>query len=120
MSLSCECDFDVDLYGYAWFWTESSKPKPMKWRARRAKCASCWGMINTGDECVEYYRYKKADEDSIAYRIVGEDIPLASYFECEECNDLREALEELGYCVDLGDYMKDLVAEHNEIRQGRG
>ena len=117
MSLSCSCDVDFDPYHVAWFWEDCSQPKPMKWRARRAKCASCKGMINTGAECVEYYRYKKADEDSIAYRIVGEDIPLASYFECEECNDLREALEELGYCVNLGDYMKDLIDEYNEARE---
>jgi len=118
MGLSCSCG-DFDIEPGTWYWEDNSSLKPMDRRARRVKCCSCKKIINDDDLVVEFYRYMPLDEDSITYKIHGEARQLASWYECEECTDLREALEELGYCVNLGEYMKDLIAEHNEIRNNK-
>jgi len=116
MGLSCACgDYDWDIG--SWYWTQGAEDSPMPDKPRRSRCASCNTFINAGDVCSRYDRHLVLDEDSIAGRIHGESKPLASWYECEACYGVRGALEELGYCVNLGDSMKDLVAEYNETAQ---
>ena len=114
MGLSCSCEFDIEAG--SWFWQDSSRLKPMEARKRRVKCCACKGLINEGDNVVEFYRFMALHEDSIEYRIHGESRPIASFFECEECTELREAIEELGYCVNLGDHMQSLIQEINDSK----
>lgn len=116
MTLSCSCDWDGPEPGQ-WYWDGYSKQQPMPERTRRTRCCSCSGLINTGDIAVEFYRHKCIEVDSIEHQIHGDSKPLASWYECEECNDLRAALEDLGYCVNLGDYMRDLIDEYNDMRK---
>lgn len=117
MSLSCDCGtgYDPDFHSYAY--NPPDKLKPMEWKQRRSRCQSCAGFINTGEECAKYTRFRSPLND-IEERIHGDEVRLSTWYECEECFDLREALEELGYCVELGDYMKDLIAEYNDLRKG--
>jgi hypothetical protein len=46
--------------------------------------------------------------------IFGDDalVPLADWWMCERCADLFYSLIELGFCVMLGDDMRDLVKEY--------
>ena len=116
MSLSCSCDFDTDDFD-GWWWEDHSNFKPVK-IGRRKRCCSCKELINIGTENLEFYRYRHAKDD-VELNIHGDNpIPLASYFMCEECSGLYLALSELGYgCLDIGEPMKDYVAEYNEMRE---
>lgn len=115
MGLSCSCDFEPDVGD--WFWESNQKLKPMKKSPRRKRCCSCATLIDEGDNAVEFHRFKVNEDGSVVEAIHGEAKPLASWFECEGCTDLREALEEHGYCVNLGDFMAELVQEHHEMKQ---
>lgn len=116
MSLSCECPWD-DGDVAAWYWTNTIKdhlPK-MPSRKRRVRCCSCQEFINTGELHQEFSRMRRNEEGTIAFRIDGDESPLASWHECETCNDMRLNLEELGYCVGLGDNTQDLVKEYSQM-----
>lgn len=112
--LSCSC-YDGD--DSEWMWTDSKEVVLKTKRGRR--CCSCNKMIKPGDVAVRFLRSRDSNTD-IEERIHGDEVPLASWFMCEECGDLFWALDELGFCISLGDAsMKSLVREYNEI-YGRG
>ena len=117
MSLTCGCPTDFDLAPGGWYWENSSELYPMKKRKKRRRCCSCKNFINEGELQVEYTRTKITEEFSVEYWIYGEEKRIASWHECEECFNLRLALEELGFCVNLGESMRELVKEYNEYRK---
>lgn len=111
MSLSCGCDFEYD--GDGWFWKGEFETKlPV---GRRKRCCSCNELINITDTVMAFPRFRNAHSD-IEERIHGEFVPLAKKYMCESCSGLFQALTELGYCIGLGDDMRDLVGEHNYMK----
>lgn len=69
---------------------------------------------------VAFYRYKIPDH-KIEISIYGEDgeVPMASWYMCERCGDLFFSLNELGYCIDIREDMRDLVREYAAMHGGR-
>ena len=113
MSLSCSCEYDPEPGDTCW---RAPHDFPVLRGSRPIKCCSCGDKINPGDTTGDFQRYKVPDSD-IECRIYGEDgeIPRASWFMCERCAGLFFSLDELGYCIDIHDDMRKLVAEYAEI-----
>ena len=105
MGLTCYCGDDYDWYytGPEDFSTLATK------RARR--CCSCKAKIPVGGECARFERFRCAEND-IEERIWGDSVQLADRFMCEACAGLYFSLEELGFCINLGDNMRELVRDY--------
>jgi hypothetical protein len=111
MGLSCECGIgDGD---YAWYYSPKKEQTPLT-TSKRRRCQSCNCLIDVGSLCLEFERWKEICD---TYGDPLRDEYLASHYECEECSDLRENLEELGFCVDLGDNIRDLTKEYAKMNK---
>jgi hypothetical protein len=61
------------------------------------------------------WRYPTHEVEERIYGDGGE-VPLATWFMCEDCTGLYWALSELGFCFDIEDDMRKLVKEYNAMR----
>lgn len=115
MSISCSCDFDGDGWVYTYSMPLDFKPMDTK-RAKR--CCSCRTLVKHGQDCVELERYRPA-RNGIEERIYGEgcDVPLASWYLCEECGGLFMAIQELDICWFAGTNIKDDVREWADAKR---
>ena len=112
MGLTCSCpEWEGEGWGY-WgpddYTTLQTK--------RRRRCCSCKKFIDIGAICTEFTRYRYPRTDMEA-KIYGEEaeLPLASWYMCEECSDLFFSFEGLGFCVMLGgDSMQELLRAYVE------
>jgi hypothetical protein len=114
MGLMCECDSDWYPDPGDWMWSGhvSDDFKPLETNQRK-RCCSCKQLIDIGSLVIEHGRARVPDGD-IEERIYGEDgqIPIASDWMCETCGDLYFSLDELGYCMNPRDDMRELVKEY--------
>lgn len=106
--LSCSCDGD-----YEWFY---SPPKDFTKSpvGRRKRCTSCGKLINIRDDCLKFYCYRSPRSD-FEERFHGDEVPMADQFMCESCGEIFLNLEAIGYCIGLGDNMKELLRDYWEI-----
>ena len=114
--LSCSCsEYDED----GWWFEPPTDYTEMPVGPRRKRCCSCREKIEPGACCTAFPRGRGPVSD-IEERINGTEIRLASWWMCEECSDLFFSLDELGFCVTVGqEPMRELVAEYAAI-YGRG
>lgn len=118
MSIYCnsEADYDGD---YAWWWSGAHAPlfdtKPLATKRSR-RCCSCHAMIHPGEEASEIARWRDTHND-IEERIYGAEFPLASWFMCETCSGLALSLIELGFNFNLGDNLKEEIAEYRRMEK---
>ena len=110
MSLSCGCDADV-----GWHYYPASDYAPLATKRSR-KCCSCGERIAVGDLSLKLERSCPPRND-IEERIYLDEVPLPSWYLCEDCADQYYNLSELGYCITLPDNLKKLVKEHAAIQQ---
>lgn len=103
--LSCECDYNDDGPYYY------SNDFILFDRKRRKRCCSCSKLINQGDPCVIFTRYRGTRTD-IEERIYGDEIRLADWFMCEWCGEMCLNLSDFGYCMFLGDSMKENMEDY--------
>jgi len=108
MSLSCDCG----MGDYDYYYIPPSDYSTLSTR-RRQRCCSCGSLISVGATVAEYGRYRSPYND-IEERIYGDEVPLASKYHCEECADVFFSLQELGFCLTLGDSVKDLLEQYQE------
>lgn len=93
----------------------------MTLRTRRARrCASCRDKIEVGDECMAFARWRTPAPDSVAERIYGDEEPLATWYLCERCAGLYEALDELGFCGLLGQDLRRVAREYADMQREAG
>ena len=109
MPLSCECDW-WDGEGWTYLPPECYVNFCGQ---RRKRCCSCHELIDIGALTAIFERICAPRSDTEAL-IRGDDaeIPLASWYMCERCADLYFSLDELGFCISLGEDMRELVAEY--------
>lgn len=113
MGLMCECDTDWYPVPGDWMWSGGSGAYVPLTTKRRKRCCSCKDLIDVGALTIEHPRARVPDTD-IEIKIYGDDgeIPIASDWMCERCGDLYLSLDELGYCVNPRDDMRELVKEY--------
>jgi len=109
MGLSCECDTDGD---FAWYF-ESPSGYTILEESKRKRCESCFKLINIGDVCASFTRYRTPRSD-IEENIHGDFVYLADQYLCEKCADTFFSLEDLGFCVTLGESMQELLKEYHK------
>ena len=114
MSLICGCDYGFGDYDWYWYEPEDYKNLDTK---RSRKCRSCGNRIAVGDLCIEFTRAREARDDLEA-RIWGDGdaISLASWYFCEDCADQWFNLDELGFCVNPSDDMREMLEEYQEMK----
>ncbi len=122
MGLACDCDTDWYPDPGDWKWYGSTGeyvPLPFK---RRVRCCTCNELIDVGALALAHQRFQVPKTD-VQIAIYGEDgeMPIPSRWMCERCGDLFLSLEELGYCVNPADDMRDLAEEYaNEHNKPNG
>lgn len=111
MSLSCSCPSADDLE--QWWFCPGDYSVLTARRSRR--CQSCGELIRPGDLVAKFERERIA-QWGVEERIWGDAaIPMAPWYHCERCADLYFSLEELGFCVDPNDDMRELVKEYADL-----
>jgi predicted RNA-binding Zn-ribbon protein involved in translation (DUF1610 family) len=114
MTLSCSCP---DYSDAEWYYYFSDDFKTLD-TVRGKRCCSCKNMIKPGSVVVKFYRCRpvRDEEPYIEERIYGDEVPLSSWYMCEECGGLFYALEELGFCITIGDVsMQELVNDYRNL-----
>ena len=106
--LSCSCDYEFEWYYYI--------PDDFtKFKAtRRKRCVSCNILINTGADCLEFECYRDPYND-IEEKIYGDEVPIACKYLCDKCAEIFLNLTDIGYCVSLGDTLKEDLADYWDI-----
>lgn len=116
MSLSCYCESD----DADWWYTGADDFSVLATKRSR-KCCSCGKKLAPGAEVLKFERWRRPAYDSIEEKIMGDgaEIYLADWFMCEECGGLYMAINELGFCFDLGnDDMRQLAREYGDMQRG--
>lgn len=108
MPLSCICDAD----GEWWYLPPDDFSLLVARRGRR--CVSCGGWIRPGETVVRF-ECERATRDAIEERIYGDTVAMAPRFMCDSCGGLYFSLTDLGFCVRIGDSMRELVAEYAQL-----
>lgn len=109
--LSCIC-YDDDDYGPGSWWYEYQKFAPLETKYRR-RCKSCGTMIELQADCVEFRR-NRAPISNVEEKIYGEgpNVPLTSWYFCENCGEIFWSLKELGFCIDISENMEELLKDY--------
>lgn len=111
MTLSCHCGFDTDA---DWWWYHPADFQTLKTKRGR-RCKSCNNLIKIGSLCLEFKR-EKYPRTFVEYKIYGDnEIPMPSWYLCEDCGEIFMNLDDIGYCVAPYDNMKVLMKEYHEI-----
>ncbi len=108
MSLSCECrDEGSDYYYYPAADYSILKTK------KRKRCESCNKLIDIGSIVTLHFCYREP-ENEIEEKTHGYEVPMDSKYHCESCADIEFNLIELGFCINLGENMKELLSDYVE------
>lgn len=81
---------------------------------RRKRCASCRELIEIGTDCLEFDRMR-APYTEIEQKIMGDEVPIAPWYMCEKCGEIYLNLQDIGYCLNLGEDMRDCLKEYHEL-----
>lgn len=111
MGLSCSCgDY------YEWFYSFSSNLdfSNITNRVYRPRCQSCKRKINLNELCLCFDCYRDSKTD-IEESIYGDEVPLADKYLCEQCGEIFLNLESLGYCLSLGEDLRETLREYHEL-----
>ena len=118
MTLACYCGDGGDS---DWYYTP---PKDFSVLAtkRRRRCCSCLELIDLGSEVGEFIRYRpsREDRDWIEERIYGDEVPIATWYMCEDCYGVYLSLMELKFCLMLewGENIQELARLSAAIARG--
>ena len=108
--LSCSCpEWDDE----AWFYMVPDDFSTLK-RKRAVRCRSCGKLVKPGDECIEFER-KRGPRTDIEERIMGDEIPMASWYQCASCGEMYLNLNAYGYCISPDENVFTLLKEHQNL-----
>lgn len=117
MGLSCDCDYEPEPGDVCWWKARDFSTLESK---RSKRCCSCGDKIRPGGTVAAFDRYK-VPEHQIELNIWGDCCdqgpPRATWYMCERCAGLFFSLDELGYCIDIRDDMRELVKEYAATKE---
>jgi len=117
MSIFCACNCSDEC---AWYYYHND-PEPVQ-RNRATRCISCKTKIKPGDMAAHFFRFRHPKTE-IEEKIFGEggEIPMATWFMCQDCYTIFKAFDKLDVCIDLGnDNVHDCLAEFNRDYAPKG
>jgi hypothetical protein len=71
-------------------------------------------LIEKGALCLEFERVRSPYDD-IDERINGDEIPIAPWYMCESCGEIYLNLSDAGYCLWLGDDLREKLSEYWDV-----
>lgn len=110
--LSCSSVYDDDS-GDGWYYYPPHDFSTFR-RKKRKRCCSCGQFIEIGAQSVSFDRYRSSRSD-IEERIYGDEVSLADFFMCESCGEIYFNLSSIGYEIQLGDNMLNLLLEYQKM-----
>jgi len=115
MGLSCSCpDWDGD----GWYYIPASEDFTKLNTKTRKRCCSCKELIDVGADSLKFKRCRGPISD-VEERICGDEVRIAPWYMCEKCGEQYMNLEDLGYCIYIGDNMFQLLEEYKEMQKWR-
>lgn len=117
MTLTCSCGDD----DYEWQHDGGRPVAPLATKRMR-RCCSCKDRIAVGDDAKEFVRWRNPGYDTVEERIYGEggEVPMASWWMCDRCAGLYESLDGLGFCLVLGEDMREVAREYADMQRAAG
>ena len=118
MPLSCSCD-EWDGDGVGWIVPNDFSELKTK-KARR--CKSCRALIKPNSQVLEFKRIRYPNSE-IELKIYSEytELPMASWYLCGDCGEMFMNFDDLGFCVNPDENMKDLLELYqNEFIRDNG
>lgn len=114
MGLSCEC-WDGDLGDYVWWYEDAGEFTTLETKRRRA-CISCESQIPVGSTVLPFITYRHPTLFELNRSIYSEEeaVPKGKKYLCEACGDLFLSLSDLGFCVNPGESMAQLLHDYHE------
>lgn len=113
MGLSCDCYVDAE-----WFYEGPDDYEVLSTKRGR-RCCSCNKLIKVGEIVTKHTCWRSPTPFSIEESIYGDEVPMAPKYHCEECADIEFSLLELGFCIVLGDEMRELSRQYAEDYVGK-
>lgn len=111
MGLSCSCLEDYDGEGWTYYTPSDYTTLETKYRKR---CCSCKKLIDKESVVAKFIR-SRMPQDDIEERIHGDEVCISDWYMCEQCADIFFSLDELGFCIMLGEEsMRELAKEYAE------
>ena len=108
VGLSCSCYDDYE------YWYHPPSDFTIFSLSRRKRCLSCKDLIGIGKPCLQFECFRNPYDD-IEERIWGTEVQTADKYMCEKCGEIFLNLEAVGYCINLGDDMKDLLEDYWDL-----
>lgn len=115
MTLSCSCGDDGD---FEWWHDGGREVAPLATKRMR-RCCSCKDRIAVGDDAKEFVRWRNPTND-VEWRIHDDEVPMASWWMCDRCAGLHESLDGLGFCLVLGEDMREVAREYADMQRAAG
>jgi hypothetical protein len=132
MSLSCSCDYDQDFEPGDFIY---HFPDPFDFipftAYRRKRCCSCGELINIGDPCIKYSRYRYPNDRIESLIKTGAEledslcdeptIKIADHYHCERCGEIFLNLTDIGYeCLNPAEDMRESLKEYHRLSNFKG
>ncbi|MEY2342085.1 hypothetical protein AB4090_08260 [Acidithiobacillus sp. IBUN Pt1247-S3] len=117
MSLHCHCE-GMDDSSAEWWYDRYAQLDTFNGK-RSTHCRSCRYRLKPGAQVYRFTRWRDPNSD-IEERIHGDEVPLAPWYHCLDCQAIYVRLEQIGVCVDLGDDMREILDEFNRDYAPRG
>lgn len=113
--LSCECN-DIDDDG--WWYYRPQDYSVMPFKAHSVKCCSCGEVIKPFSLVTMLHRYR-SPVNEIELNIEGDEVQLATWYQCEQCSDYYFNLDALGFCLYAGDDMREHMESYPAYVQAK-
>jgi len=118
MPLSCSCN-EWDGEGTGWITPNNFSELRTK---KAQRCKSCRVLIRPGQQVLKFKRIRYPNSE-IELKIYNEDteLPMASWYLCSNCGEMFMNFDDLGFCVNPDENMKDLLELYqNEFIRDNG
>lgn len=112
MSLSCVC-YEWDMEPGSWMYHPPQDFSTFQAKKRK-RCVSCNVLIEIWADCLKFDR-TRSPYTEVEERIMGDEILISPLFMCETCGEIYLNLQDIGYCLNLGDDMRSCLKEYHEL-----
>ena len=111
MSAYCDGGFDND--DPEWWFEHNEILNPLSTKRSRI-CISCETKVAVGDDVLQLERHKRPEND-IEERIYGDEVPIATWYLCEDCGCALLSIFKLGAGIAL-EKGENLQIVYRELR----
>lgn len=129
MPLTCSCDYDYDFDHGEWYYWYANSDESFQIPfagTKRKRCCSCNNLIEIGEICNKYPRYRYPHDEIESQIKTGRSlddamcdeatIRIADHYHCEKCSEIWLNLTDIGYeCLSPSENMVEKLKEYWEL-----